>query len=169
MNLIELFIALEEKIDEGQAALKVTSIESKDYTVLIENITATMGILRNADELYKHFSQFEKQDQKNQNNPYAHLDKFIGQEFEGEGKEADLIVFKSKTCGFCDDLSEILYEIEDSINIKFLDSDENVEETLEYEINAYPTMFYLKEGMIDDIEVGVTSYESKYFLEKIKK
>lgn len=158
MNLIQFFNTLERKMDEGEEILKFTQIDSKEYSILIENLGTTLGILRNAEDLYKHFSQFE-QNSAEDNSSDDEFNLIKGQEYKSiyglDPKEIDVVAFTSDNCGWCEKLKPVLKKAEEAgVKIEYVDADVHNEHTSNYEVSGYPTVFFIENGLISEVSVG---------------
>lgn len=159
MNLINFFTTLEKKMDEGEEILRFTQVDSKEYSTLIENLGTTLGILRNAEDLYKHFSQFENNENGDSISNDEDFNLIKGTEYSSiyglDAKEIDIVAFVSDNCSWCQKLKPILQKLEESgRKVEFVDVDIHSEHAEKYQVTGFPTTFLVEDGMIKEVAVG---------------
>lgn len=167
MKLVELFMVLEEKINEAEIELKRTSINSPNYKLLLQNINETLVLLKEAETLYKYFSNQRKEDKSVEEELNKLLEKRYSSFSGNTSENINLVIFKSDNCQPCKNLLQITNQIEDlGLNIEYVDMIDQKDHAEKYGIRSFPTLLFLKDGIIKHYEIGYGKDTPEEMVEK---
>jgi thioredoxin 1 len=80
--------------------------------------------------------------------------------------ELELLDFWAEWCGPCKNVTKILDNLSDKVNIKKINIDDNPEITEQYKVTSVPTILFIKRGLIKDKLNGLIT--EKIIVDKIE-